>query len=61
MLEQQNEGRGQAITNLLSEEDKALSGDHSVTIGIEYEGRVLSEVDGVMATKKLLEKAGKSM
>ena len=30
-------------------------------IGIEYEGRVLSEVEGVMATKKLLEKVGGSM
>ncbi len=30
-------------------------------IGIEYEGRVLSEVEGVMATKKLLEKVGRSM
>lgn len=30
-------------------------------IGIEYEGRVLSEVDGVIATKKLLEKVGRSM
>lgn len=30
-------------------------------IGIEYEGRVLSEVEGVLATKKLLEKVGRSM
>ena len=30
-------------------------------IGIEYEGRVLSEVEGVMATKRLLEKVGRSM
>lgn len=30
-------------------------------IGIEYEGKVLSEADGVMATKKLLEKVGRSM
>ncbi len=30
-------------------------------ICIEYEGRVLSEVEGVMATKKLLEKVGRSM
>ena len=30
-------------------------------IGIEYEGRELSEVEGVMATKKLLEKVGMSM
>lgn len=30
-------------------------------IGIEYEGRELSEVDGVIATKKLLEKVGRSM
>ena len=30
-------------------------------IGIEYEGRELSEVEGVLATKKLLEKAGKSL
>ena len=30
-------------------------------IGVEYEGRELSEVDGVIATKKLLEKVGRSM
>lgn len=30
-------------------------------IGIEYEGRKLSEVEGVLATKKLLEKAGKNL
>lgn len=30
-------------------------------IGIEYEGSKLSEVDGVIATKKLLEKVGRSM
>lgn len=30
-------------------------------IGIEYEGRELSEVEGVLATKKLLIKAGKSL
>ena len=30
-------------------------------IGIEYEGRELSEVEGVLATKRLLEKVGMSM
>ena len=30
-------------------------------IGIEYEGPTLSEEDGVMATKKLLEKVGKEL
>ncbi len=30
-------------------------------IGIEYEGSELSEVDGIMATKALLEKVGKAM
>jgi len=30
-------------------------------IGIEYEGRELSEVEGVLATKRLLEKVGRSM
>ena len=30
-------------------------------IGIEYEGDQYSEVDGISATKKLLEKVGKSM
>jgi len=30
-------------------------------IGIEYEGRELSEYEGIMATKKLLEKAGAAL
>lgn len=30
-------------------------------IGVEYEGEELSEVEGVIATKKLLEKVGRSM
>ncbi len=30
-------------------------------IGIEYEGRELSEIEGVKATKNLLEKVGRSM
>jgi len=30
-------------------------------VGIEYEGSELSEPDGIMATKKLLEKVGKAL
>ena len=30
-------------------------------IGVEYEGDQYSEVDGIIVTKKLLEKVGKSM
>ena len=30
-------------------------------VGIEYEGRKLSEREGIMATKKLLEKVGSSL
>ena len=30
-------------------------------IGVEYEGEILSEKDGVIATKKLLEKAAKML
>ena len=30
-------------------------------VGIEYEGRKMSEVDGIMATKKLLEQVGKTL
>ena len=30
-------------------------------IGVEYEGNILSEKDGIIATKKLLEKAAKML
>jgi hypothetical protein len=30
-------------------------------IGVEYEGEILSEKDGIIATKKLLEKAAKML
>ena len=29
-------------------------------VGVEYEGNVLSEADGIKATKKLLERVGKA-
>jgi len=34
---------------------------YSGYVGIEYEGRTLSEPEGIMATKKLLEKVGKEL
>ena len=30
-------------------------------VGVEYEGRKMSEDDGIMATKKLLEQVGKTL
>ncbi len=35
--------------------------NYSGYIGIEYEGSNLTEIDGIMATKKLLEKAAREV
>jgi hypothetical protein len=36
-------------------------GGYKGFIGVEYEGETLSEKDGIIATKKLLEKAAKML
>lgn len=38
-----------------------LESGYNGHIGIEYEGNKLDEIDGILATKKLLERVGTSL